>query len=99
VGEYLEEDLKKKVFAKFGLPTVQEKNLGSKRKSENDCISSEEGHKKKIKVSDGENVVEPLEDYGSSKNSSSNSSTAVSFSPNFFPEYVCLPGLVKLVHS
>ncbi|OXA60620.1 ribonuclease H2 subunit B isoform X1 [Folsomia candida] len=69
IGEYLPDNLKKKLFESLGLPFVQEKVV-TKRKSE---LETDRSNNKKLKVADvnGE-CVQPTEDYGTSSPSNIN---------------------------
>lgn len=66
MGEYIDEELKKKLMEKFGLSILPEKT-GIKRKNEDGGEEVEnENSNKKTKTSNEDNV--PLEDYGSKAN-------------------------------
>ncbi len=65
MGEYIDEELKKKLMEKFGLSILPEKT-GVKRKNEDGEEVENENSNKKSKTSNDDNV--PLEDYGSKAN-------------------------------
>lgn len=74
IGEYLPDNLKKKLFESLGLPFVQEKVV-TKRKSE---LETDRSNNKKLKVADvnGE-CVQPTEDYGTSSPSNINNPVSI----------------------